>query len=72
MPGGDGRGPAGRGFGRGGGFGGGYGRGSAGRGYGGPNVCYCPSCKHEVPHQRGVPCNTIKCPKCGATMAPKY
>ena len=50
--------------------------GGGGRGLGGGNrpgagtggVCVCPECKHEVPHQAGVPCYTITCPKCGAKM----
>ena len=73
MPGGDGTGPA--------GMGGGTGRGAGGRGaagrqgrMGGPmsagpaGQCVCPSCGHSVPHQRGVPCATASCPKCGAAM----
>lgn len=30
--------------------------------------CVCPACGHRTPHQRGIPCMTIKCPKCGTTM----
>ena len=30
--------------------------------------CECPSCGTTVPHQAGVPCNTINCPKCGAQL----
>ena len=30
--------------------------------------CVCPKCKHKVPHERGVPCYRMKCPKCGASM----
>jgi len=30
--------------------------------------CFCPNCKRTFPHQRGVPCNQIKCPNCGAAM----
>jgi hypothetical protein len=30
--------------------------------------CVCPSCGEKVPHQRGVPCYSLKCPKCGAGM----
>ncbi|HAB53874.1 MAG: hypothetical protein A2Y03_10660 [Omnitrophica WOR_2 bacterium GWF2_38_59] len=59
MPGGNGLGPLGA---------------SQRRGFGGnnpkPNVnCFCPNCGERVPHQRGVPCNSVKCPKCGANMA---
>jgi len=38
---------------------------------GGTDVCVCPSCKAEVKHERGVPCNKVKCPKCGALMTGK-
>jgi len=30
--------------------------------------CVCPKCEYRVKHKRGVPCSTIKCPKCGASM----
>lgn len=30
--------------------------------------CVCPSCGAIATHQVGVPCNSIKCPKCGAMM----
>jgi predicted RNA-binding Zn-ribbon protein involved in translation (DUF1610 family) len=30
--------------------------------------CVCPSCGHIVTHQVGVPCSSIKCPKCGTIM----
>jgi len=53
----------------------GLGRGGRGRqpgGYGlGPSgfcVCTNPKCKHRVVHQRGVPCYTLKCEKCGSPM----
>jgi electron transport complex protein RnfB len=62
------RGPGG---GQGGGAGGG-GRGGGGRGGGfggGPGgSCVCMACGHQEPHQRGVPCFDVKCPKCGGTM----
>ena len=50
------------------GFGRGMGR---GRGFG-TTECVCPNCGATVPHQRGVPCYTIKCPKCGALMAGEF
>lgn len=31
-------------------------------------VCICPKCSHKLAHKMGVPCNTIKCPKCGTLM----
>ena len=49
----------GRGMGR--GRGGGFGRGPTG-------YCVCPNCGTRVPHEPGVPCNSMKCPKCGAPM----
>ncbi|MHA1208451.1 MAG: hypothetical protein ACTSSA_00550 [Candidatus Freyarchaeota archaeon] len=55
---------SGRGRGRGGGrgrMGGPYAAGPGG-------VCVCPSCGHTVPHQAGVPCTTVSCPKCGTRM----
>jgi len=51
------------GFGRGGyrGLGGGFARGPGG-------YCICPNCNYRQPHKLAVPCNTRKCPKCGALM----
>ena len=60
MPEGDGRGPMGAGRGR---------RGRRGFGFGGPPVsCFCPSCSYQAEKQRGVPCSSMKCPKCGTLM----
>jgi predicted Fe-Mo cluster-binding NifX family protein len=33
------------------------------------DACVCSKCGHQEPHQRGVPCMTRVCPKCGAAMA---
>ncbi|MCD6522876.1 MAG: DUF134 domain-containing protein [Candidatus Diapherotrites archaeon] len=30
--------------------------------------CVCPKCGYKVPHQRGVPCYSMTCPKCGTQM----
>ncbi len=83
MPGGNGMGPAGQGQGLGAGQGGGQGRGSgkgrgSGRGMGSgrgrragvdiEGFCVCSSCGEEIPHQRGVLCNSVDCPKCGTKM----
>ncbi|MBN1293455.1 MAG: hypothetical protein JXB48_16565 [Candidatus Latescibacteria bacterium] len=56
----------GRGGGRGGGKGGGRMGGSFSAGTGGN--CMCPNCGATSSHERGVPCNQITCPKCGAIM----
>ncbi len=44
------------------------GMGVFGPGPGGQCVCINPNCGYKVPHQRGVPCNTLKCSKCGSPM----
>ena len=68
MPRGNGTGPpwgnepgGGRGLGRGRGVGGRLGAGPGGE-------CVCPSCGEIVPHQRGIPCSQVSCPKCGTLM----
>lgn len=59
----------GRGQGVGSGGGGGRGRGGGNKPGSGPaGTCVCPSCGHSQPHQVGIPCYNIKCPKCGATL----
>ncbi len=84
MPGGDGTGPLGQGpiagRGRGGQGGMGQGKGVQGRRGGGrgrmgsplaagaDGICVCPECGHEQEHLRGIPCTSIKCPKCGSLM----
>jgi predicted RNA-binding Zn-ribbon protein involved in translation (DUF1610 family) len=30
--------------------------------------CVCPSCGTTVPHQPGVPCAQMTCPRCGTKM----
>lgn len=44
--------------------------GRANRGFGhiAENFCICPKCGEKQPHQRGVPCRSIKCVKCGSSM----
>ncbi len=74
MPYGDGTGPSGKGprTGRGRGMGnrGAGFKGRMGGGSMGPSgECICPSCGQRVNHERGVPCNAIECPRCGASMA---
>lgn len=71
MPGKDGTGPMGQGpiMGRGRGMGRGGGRRSGGRlGAGPAGYCVCPACGTKIPHQPGVPCTSVNCPKCGTTM----
>lgn len=53
----------GRGLGRGGGRG--RNRGGA---YGTGGYCVCTRCGERIPHQRGIKCTTLKCPKCRHTM----
>ena len=37
-------------------------------GAGPEGYCVCPSCGEKLPHKRGVPCLSIKCPKCDTPM----
>ena len=36
--------------------------------YGVGGYCICAKCGKKVPHQQGVQCTTVKCPKCGHIM----
>ena len=40
-------------------------------GKGPEGYCVCPKCGYKEPHKRGVPCPTIKCPKCGTYLTRK-
>jgi hypothetical protein len=54
---------AGRGVGR------GEGRGRmGGTGMGPGGECFCHSCGKKAPHERGIPCNEVRCPECGNAM----
>ncbi len=74
MPRGNGTGPP---WGSGPGTGRGFGR-ASGRGKGkvrgirpgeGPSGnCICPNCGATVPHQMGIACYSLNCPKCGTKM----
>jgi len=35
------------------------------------DICVCPACGHEQPHQFGRPCNDEICPKCSKGMVRK-
>ncbi len=66
------RGGMGRRGGRGGGGQGGRRQGSGrmgGASGGKPNgYCVCVQCGHREPHERGMPCTQVRCPKCGSAM----
>jgi len=49
------------------GLGGGRGRNKGGA-FGTGGFCVCAKCGEKLPHQRGVKCTKLKCPKCGKTM----
>ncbi len=49
------------------GRGGGQGRNKGGA-LGPGGYCICAKCGEKTPHQQGIKCTTIKCPKCGKTM----
>ena len=40
-------------------------------GPGGACICTNPECKKEIPHQVGIPCYQMKCPKCGSPVIRK-
>jgi len=50
------------------GRGAGQGRRMGGFGAGPGGQCKCPACGYTMPHQPGVPCYQMTCPKCGAKM----
>ena len=40
-----------------------------GAGFSGPNgICKCPNCGYTESHQRGIPCNKKRCPKCNTIL----
>ena len=41
------------------------------QGDGGADICVCPSCGATVKHEKGTPCNSLSCPKCGQPMTGK-
>ena len=38
------------------------------QGKGPEGYCICPKCNYKIKHERGVPCSTIKCPKCNLNL----
>ncbi len=44
------------------------GRNKTGNGIGIGGECVCLNCGERIPHQQGIPCNTVNCPKCGNKM----
>lgn len=46
----------------------GQGVGKPKQGDGGADNCVCPECNYKTKHERGTPCNEMKCPECGASM----
>lgn len=58
-------------FGLGQGRGHGQGRGGSRQGLGPVSLCICPKCGATLPHIRGKPCTSMKCPKCGTPMVGK-
>jgi len=49
----------------------GMGVGGPRQGDGGADACYCPECDKSFPKQKGVPCQTGKCPTCGGKLVGK-
>jgi predicted Fe-Mo cluster-binding NifX family protein len=37
-------------------------------GLGPGGFCRCPACGGKVPHEQGIPCMQVKCPRCGYIM----
>jgi hypothetical protein len=46
----------------------GNGGGRRGTGAGPTGYCVCPNCGEKVNHTAGVPCTSLKCPKCGSSL----
>jgi predicted Fe-Mo cluster-binding NifX family protein len=37
-------------------------------GLGPGGFCVCPACRFKVPHEQGIPCIQVRCPRCGQSM----
>ncbi len=42
------------------------------RGLGPGGYCVCPKCGYKIMHKRGIPCSTLKCPKCGLLLKREF
>jgi cation diffusion facilitator family transporter len=40
-------------------------------GQGPDGECVCPECGYTVPHQKGIPCSSLKCPNCNVSLVRK-
>jgi cation diffusion facilitator family transporter len=40
-------------------------------GYGPNGNCICPKCDYSILHQKGIPCSSLKCPKCNIRLERK-
>ena len=49
----------------------GKGRNGKPQGDGGADKCVCSKCGYEASHEKGIPCNEKKCPKCGIALVGK-
>jgi cation diffusion facilitator family transporter len=39
---------------------------------GGPGgYCVCPKCGYQIPHERGIPCSSLRCPNCSINLQRK-
>ncbi len=37
-------------------------------GLGPGGICRCPACGFQIPHEQGIPCIQVQCPRCGRTL----
>ena len=41
------------------------------QGQGPEGYCFCPKCNYKIPHIKGIPCSTMKCPDCNVDLERK-
>ena len=41
------------------------------KGLGPGGYCICPKCEYKIKHERGIPCSTLRCPKCNVRLIRK-